>query len=260
MKTSAQLTLPIWNESTSSALAHPAKTSLPLARELALVVLRAAFSTTAFEWFQKRSQSGSSSKTLLRALLDGSTLSGANWNNLGMRRYRALCRRAGSELGRSVREYSSLPSEMLLPTLTETANLDSPSMQKWPRHQLLPALTAAQYGSNRGGSRENGAKQTKPHGNCCPLSPREITRGQDRNIAGGGVDLPRTIGGHLEPTWCEWFQGVNEGWTELDRESLRLVMRQRRSSAKSSATSSASLPDSETSSDETANNRVRGEE
>lgn len=40
----------------------------------------------------------------------------------------------------------------LLPTLTETANLLCPSMQKWPSHRLLPTVTASTYDSNRGGA------------------------------------------------------------------------------------------------------------
>lgn len=30
------------------------------------------------------------------------------------------------------------------------------------------------------------------------------------------------IGGPLNPTWCEWFQGFPEGWTTLKQESQRL--------------------------------------
>ena len=28
--------------------------------------------------------------------------------------------------------------------------------------------------------------------------------------------LPNQIGGPLNPTWCEWFQGFPLGWTELE--------------------------------------------
>lgn len=232
MTMSAQLMLPLWSQSTSSASEALAKTSVPRAQVLALEALRAAFSTTAFEYWKQRDRAGSCSKTLLRALLDGSTLSGQNWNSSDMQRYRSRLRRVGSALGRNGREYLLLPAltatqygsnrggaagrtgperpslqsmaRQMLPTLTETGNLLSPSMQKWPRHSLLQALC-----------RRN-----------------ERGPGPAKKTRGGKGDLPQTIGGHLDPTWCEWFMGAPEGWTELDPESLRLVMRQRRSKSK----------------------------
>jgi hypothetical protein len=100
----------------------------------------------------------------------------------------------------------------LLPTLTETGNLLSPSMQKWPAHRrLLPTLTAQEYGTNKGGA-AGGEGQPE----------RKSLRG--------------LAGGSLSPTWCEWFMGFPEDWTALDaRASATALSRNvRKSSAKSS--------------------------
>lgn len=79
----------------------------------------------------------------------------------------------------------------LWPTLTAKANLLAPSMQKWAAHRrLLPTLTAQSYGTNRGGSA----------GRSGPVRP----------------SLNTLAGGSLSPTWCEWFMGFPEGWTDVD--------------------------------------------
>jgi len=58
---------------------------------------------------------------------------------------------------------------------------------------LLPTLTAQSYGSNRGGSAGREGQPVRP-------------------------SLNTLAGGPLNPTWCEWFMGFPEGWTELDAE------------------------------------------
>lgn len=64
-------------------------------------------------------------------------------------------------------------------------------MQKWAGHRrLLATLTAQSYGSNRGGA----AGRVGPE--------RKSLRG--------------LAGGSLSPTWCEWFMGFPEGWTDPD--------------------------------------------
>lgn len=107
----------------SSVLAAHAKTSRPRASDLASMVLRAAFSTSAPGLLASLVPSGSSSKTLLAALLDGSTLSGKNWNSSAMRRYR-----------------------------TRLAHLIAGLRTRELEYSLLPTLTASGYGSNRGGA------------------------------------------------------------------------------------------------------------
>lgn len=74
-----------------------------------------------------------------------------------------------------------------MPTLMRVGNLFSPSMQKWPAHRrlLLPTM-------NRRDEKGPGPAHTK-----------------------GGRDLPTDVGGHLNPTWAEWFMGFPEGWTDV---------------------------------------------
>jgi DNA (cytosine-5)-methyltransferase 1 len=55
-----------------------------------------------------------------------------------------------------------------------------------------------------------------------------------------GSDLPQAAGGHLSPTFCEWFMGFPLGWTEPVIGSPRSETRARRRKPKLSATSSES--------------------
>ncbi len=211
----------LFNESTSSASGALVRTSALLATEAASMVLRAAFSTSAPESLASFSPSGSSSKTLLRVLLDGSTLSGQSWESSGMQRYLSRLQQAisarriddpescllptltastygssnnGSPKDGKREQYAQkgkpslfgMAKQGLLPTLTATANMLSPSMQKWPCHRnltMLPTLCA---------------RDEKGPG---PAHTRS------------GSDLPQAVGGHLSPTFCEWFMGAPIGFT-----------------------------------------------
>src|SRR6185295_1867651 len=42
-----------------------------------------------------------------------------------------------------------------------------------------------------------------------------------------GKTLPWTLGGLLNPTWCEWFMGYPAGWTALDASVIRLFRKLR---------------------------------
>jgi hypothetical protein len=94
----------------------------------------------------------------------------------------------------------------LLPTLTRKANLLAPSMHKWAGHRLLATLCAR----DAKGPRQAGTK--------------------------GSRNLPRELGGHLSPTFCEWLMGFPEGWTDLARASPRSETRSCRDAPKSSDT------------------------
>lgn len=100
----------------------------------------------------------------------------------------------------------------LLPTLTTARNILSPAMQKWPAHRrMLPTMTATSYGSNQGEAAGREGQEPRP-------------------------SLRGLAGGSLNPTWCEWFMGFPEGWTELDAEAseTRSCLSARASWAKSS--------------------------
>ncbi len=96
----------------------------------------------------------------------------------------------------------------LLPTLTRVGNMLAPSMQKWPSHRLLPTLCARD-------EKGPGPAHTK-----------------------AGSDLPQAVGGHLSPTFCEWYMGFPVGWTEPVIGSPRSATRARRNKRKPLAASS----------------------
>lgn len=158
------------------------------------------------------------------------------WNNSGTRAYRCRLRRL--MLARRTSEHACLS---LLPTLTRKANLLAPSMQKWPAHRLLPTLSATSYGSNQGGAAGTNVEVRLSLQSMAKLLPT-LTRSDGRKGVGesetrlGTPILTTTIGGNLCPTWCEWFLGFPEGWTELAPESQRSATPSSRSAPKSSAT------------------------
>lgn len=74
---------------------------------------------------------------------------------------------------------------------------------------FLPTLTARDYRSD----------------SC---SPEFRTQ---RNGLKSGKTLPWTLGGRLDPTWCEGFMGYPEGWTELSPSEMQSIRLSRKSSA-----------------------------
>jgi DNA (cytosine-5)-methyltransferase 1 len=54
-----------------------------------------------------------------------------------------------------------------------------------------------------------------------------------------GVDLPQVLGGHLCPTFCEWFMGYPKDWTLLAPESQPSATPSSRSARKSLGSSSS---------------------
>ena len=93
-----------------------------------------------------------------------------------------------SERLTSERRIKEIGSGSSLPTPTATANMMSPSMQKWPRHRnLWPTPTA------------HNAKEAG--------YPSEHSRNTPT--------LAAQAGGHLNPLWTEWLMGWPLGWTDL---------------------------------------------
>jgi hypothetical protein len=54
---------------------------------------------------------------------------------------------------------------------------------------------------------------------------------------GGGIDLPQTLGGHLNPDWCRWYMGFPEAW--LDVEDAHVFARSGTASSRSAPKQSA---------------------
>lgn len=240
--TSAQLAFPFWNQSISSAEASPVRTSRPPAEELASLVLEAASGTSSLASLVRCARAGSSSRTSPAEPTPGSMPSAETWKSLAMRRYRSRLALAMS--GRLTSESGS----SLLPTLTETANLLSPSMQKWPGHRrlaaMLPTLVASMGSGNRGGENPDGPfrpsliqmartgellptllashpealrdRRGMKHPSMLPTLCRRDDKGPGPAHTKAGADLPAALGGHLNPEWCLWFMGFPVGWLDVD--------------------------------------------
>lgn len=105
------------------------------------------------------------------------------------------------ELGRPM---SATESGSLLPTLTKTANLLAPSVQKWKRHKRLATLTKRDARTLRGG-------RDRPNRHGGPsLLQQMLNEGHDT--------------GRLNPRWCEWYMGYPENWTKLTQMPLRRLV------------------------------------
>ena len=113
-------------------------------------------------------------------------------------------------------------SDPLLPSLT-TGGLDggSNSRKAWKkRGGLLPTLSATSYGSNQGGGAGRvgpvrySIEQMAKRGMLPSLTASDH---RYRQASGNwqGNDLVSRLGGKLNPTWCDWYQGFPIGWTAL---------------------------------------------
>jgi len=153
-----------------------------------------------------------------------------------MHAYRSLCRL------RMLERLTGEQGSLLLPTLTETGNLLSPSMQKWPSHRLLPTLTATSYGSTNNGSPHDGraeyatkgtpSLETMARSGLLPTLVARDSKGIGPTHSKGGQDLPQVLGGHLSPEFCEWLMGFPLGWTKVDRASQPSATRSSRNKPK----------------------------
>ncbi len=122
-----------------------AKTCHPLAKELALVVLTAAYGQSFVESLNSSDRRGSLLRTLPAVPGSGSTPSAKRWNSLDIRAYRSRLERGMSAL--NIREDES---------------------------SLWPTLTAQSYGNNRGGAagRVGKVRHSLESIASGPLSPR----------------------------------------------------------------------------------------
>jgi hypothetical protein len=105
----------------------------------------------------------------------------------------------------------------------------------------LPTLTASS--ATRGAAKRGQNAQGGPSLQEAILMPTLTARdekGPGPAHTKAGSDLPQWVGGHLSPTFCEWFMGFPLGWTEPVIGSPRSATRARRSKRKSPATSSES--------------------
>lgn len=89
-----------------------------------------------------------------------------------------------------------------------------PDLQTFATMYPLPTLTANM--GERGGRGDLHGQSNKHMGRrLASLNARDH---RSPNVNGNFEDqLPNQIGGQLNPTWCEWYQGFPFGWTELER-------------------------------------------
>jgi hypothetical protein len=243
-----QLTLPL---STSSAEASPVKTSVPPARELALLVLEAACGTSSNGLFEQCVLDGSSSRTWRAERSGGWTRSVFAWNSSTMKRYRSRLRRAMSER----RTCGGVC--LLLPTPSgsaygtsgngcpgdgraEYAHKGKPSLHTMARKGLLPTPLASEGDS---GANPNHAalRKGKERLRDVVLYPTptvgDAKASGSRRSAGSkakpGVSLTDVVVhgrsihgdqhegrvpncGHLSPRFVEWMMGLQLDWTVPD--------------------------------------------
>jgi hypothetical protein len=201
-----QLLLPL----TSCAAASPAKTSLPPASELASQVLAAACGLSTSASFESYARGGSWSRMSPVERVRGLTPCSQAWESKAMLAYRSrLAQRIAA-----LRTYVNGSS-------------------------LLPTLTKTTYGTNQGGAAGRAGPvreslQRMAAHRLLPTLCRRDEKGIGPQHTQGGQDLPRTVGGHLSPTFCEWFMGFPEGWTSAmpARGSRRSATQSSRSAPK----------------------------
>lgn len=156
-----------------------------------------------FAWYDHPSRCW---RTWQRCFIEGWERYSEAWPRSGMTRNGIAYR-----LPPLVPRMSAIDAGSLLPTLTETANLLSPSMQKWKRHRNLATLTKR--------------------------DARTLKGGQDRPNRTGGPSLLQQMlndghdNGRLNPRWCEWLMGYPQKWTQLPRSETPSSPASQKSSA-----------------------------
>jgi hypothetical protein len=175
------------NTSGASSQARLVSTSVRPAKELALLVLEAAFGLRRYASSANSAHISWSWRTSLLVRATGSRRSAPAWNDSATRRYRSRLRQLISE------RHTNDPASSSWPTLTTRNNLLSASMQKWPANrQMWATLTATSYGNNRGGGQGRTGKA------------RHSTEA-----------LARMQGGRLSSNWCHRFMGYPDEWCQL---------------------------------------------
>jgi hypothetical protein len=162
------------------------------------------------ESLHSRDPLGSFAKTLLATSAWGSMKCCLTWKVSATPRGRLLFRLVPSELT------TSEGASGLLPTLTVCGNYNrkgsSPTSGDGiitALKKLLPTLTARDFKSD----------------SCSPEYRAK------RDAMTMGKTLPWTLGGLLNPRWCESFMGYPTGWTELEPSETQSSRRSRKSSA-----------------------------
>lgn len=197
----------------SSAAGHRVRTSAPPAKELACLVLEAAYGLKWKESLANLSLSGLLSKTSLVEPQSGLIKLEQTWNGKATKAYRSRLRRLIAEHGIGERECSLLPT-----ALAKNRKRSRPGGHGGKcLREMLPTLRAVEVRllptlTTKGNYNRSGASQRSGNG------------------------LATVVSGPLNPTWLEWFMGFPKGHTESVRLETPLSHSALKSSVKSSTT------------------------
>lgn len=161
-----------------------------------------------FAWYDHGSRCW---RTWQRCFIEGWERYSEAWPRSGMTRNGIAYR-----LPPLVPRMSGTDASSLLPTLTETANLLAPSMQKWKRHRRLATLKSRDARTLKG-ARDRPGRTGSPS-----LAQQMLNDGHDS--------------GRLNPRWCEWLMGYPQTWTLLQPLEIQSFRKLRRGGAKRSCT------------------------
>lgn len=161
-------------------------------------------------------------KTAQCSLLGGLVSFSDTWPRSGMMRSGVCWERVTPE--RHTVEIAS----GFLPTPTATANMLSPSMQKWPAHRRMWPTPVAD-----GDRRTNYAQGGTSLGYAVRTWPTPTVQDAKNNGAPSQMErntkpLNAEVGGALNPPWVEWLMGWPIGWTDsqpLAMDKYRLWLR-----------------------------------
>lgn len=208
----------------------PARTSASPAPETVLTESAPGSGESSRAWFAKLNPDGSEWKTPQCSLLGDSESFSETWPRSGSMRSGTCYPRPTLAPSICVSESGSL-----LPTLTVKGNDNRPYPGKKSANglatalRLLPTLCAVDTGAFFNKSASEGAANRPTLGamakhNLWPdqmlptLAARDYRSPNAKTYAerGGGKkgeQLPNSVGGPLNPDWCEWFMGFPVGWT-----------------------------------------------
>jgi hypothetical protein len=172
-------------------------------------------------------------RTVQCSLLAGLTSSSVTWPRSGMMRNGVCWERTTPELRTSGSASGFLPTPLAsntkaihmrsdgrparsyLPTPTATANMLSPSMQKWPAHRNLWPTPVADGDRTtnyaQGGTSLGWAVRNWP----TPTVQDAKNNGAPSQMVRNTPPLNAVAGGALNPPWVEWLMGWPIGWTDL---------------------------------------------
>lgn len=158
----------------------------------------------------------SSWKTAQLSFLEGLGASSVTWPRSGLMRRGECYPLATVAHGMSARGSGLLPTLVADDTISRTKPYAQGGTPLSLAVKQLPTLTVCGNYNRKGASKNSGDGLHTMLATLCARDYRHPGRSRfDRTGSKAGDPLPQQIGGPLNPTWCEWYMGVPEGWTEF---------------------------------------------